>query len=87
VGASFVAFSQGLDPSKTFQLGLSLQLTAKVYKTMNLSLGVGYDLVRIVNAPDADGNQQQFYNGLFTWSHLGRPSISYMVGFSVDLGG
>jgi hypothetical protein len=87
LGASVVAFSQGLDPSKTFQFGLSLQFTAKVYKMMNLSLGVGYDLIRIVNARDADGNEQQSYNGLFTWSHLGRPSISYMIGFSVDLGG
>jgi hypothetical protein len=61
--AEFFGFSEGLDPSKTFQLGIGAGIGLTVFGKFQFGVAVGYDLVRHENI-ESGGVARTYDNGL-----------------------
>ena len=75
-GAEFFGWSQGLDPSGTFQVGMAAGVQIVAYKYFQFGLAVGYDLYR--KGPNIPTN------GLLSGKNLGLPSLSTLLTFTIS---
>lgn len=62
-------FSEGLDPSKTFQLGLGAGLGLTVFDRFQFGIALGYDLIRSETF-EFGGVSRTYSNGLLEWNDV-----------------
>jgi len=78
VGGEGFVWSQGLDPSGNFQIGLAAGVSFQAFQYFVVGVDIGYDLFRqTVNATGV-----KVTNGLFAFKSFGAPSISYLLTLS-----
>lgn len=65
----FFGFSEGLDPSKTFQLGLGAGLGLTVFDRFQFGISLGFYLIRSETF-EAGGVVRTYSNGLLEWNDI-----------------
>jgi hypothetical protein len=76
VGHEVFGWSQGLDPSGNFQIGVAAGVQVVAFKYFQFGLALGYDLYR----KGADIST----NGLLSGRNLGKPSLTTLVTFTIS---
>jgi hypothetical protein len=79
-GPEVFAFSEGLDPSKTFQVGVAAGLSVTAFKYFNFGLAVGYDVFRRQTLDD--GSKRS--TGLLTGKDLNKENLTWLITFGVQ---
>lgn len=62
-------FSEGLDTSSTFQVGVGGGLALTVFGKFQFGLAVGYDLIRLEHL-ETNGVKRSYSNGLLIWNDV-----------------
>lgn len=62
-------FSEGLDPAKTFQIGVGGGLALTVFGKFQFGLALGYDLIRLEHF-ETGGVMRDYSNGLLEWNDV-----------------
>ena len=65
----FFGFSEGLDPSKTFQLGVGAGLGLTAFGKFQFGISLGYDLIRSETF-EFNGVTRKYSNGLLMWNDV-----------------
>jgi len=65
----FFGFSEGLDPSKTFQLGIGAGLGLTAFDKFQFGISLGYDLIRLETF-ESGGVTRTYTNGLLEWNDV-----------------
>jgi hypothetical protein len=75
VGPEVFGWSQGLDPSGDFQIGVAGGVQFVAYKYFQFGAALGYDLYRQGTGISTDG--------LFSGKNLGKPSLTTLLTFTI----
>lgn len=79
-GIQGYGFTEGLDPSGKFQVGLGAGVGLTAFKYFRFGLGVGYDLFRQSQAEDGT----LLRNGLLIGKYAGRQSLTWHITFGLQ---